>query len=916
MSLPASSSVGQTSNNSYFQLPKMSPGLKKIAALAFGCFALYAMMTPVGAAGVGTLGLAVAPLLNKRGGTGCTNATTYPNSAVDLASTTLNEGISAFDVSLTQLSSGNFLEALAGLSEIDMLSLTPSLQVSTQFTVEYLSPGAGGGGVANPVVQILSSGANSTVAALYSQAGTGKNVIDFTLLGDTFEVLNSNSTVLSLAGGLTASSVTTTNGVMTALVSSETVANLPTLVLYPKTGGAPTQVTLGTTTYSKGAVATTELSNGNVAVFWTSSGQVYGSVVTPSGSVVVTPIFVGVCATGAPISVVELENGNLVYGTINTSNQAEFLIANAELTTIVKTSTVLDGCTGETQVSLTALRDGFGFLVEDGLTVSGYYLGPTGSLIGQLPNDLGVSGGNIKLSLVSPLAGPVGSSQILISAANSATTNIGLSLLQIDTAPQVSVPISSPQTFQVGEQVALEASFTDLDTNWGDTLTYGYSTTPANGPNLSYNGTHLVGTIDPSNRGNNFTSALTATDTAGLSANTTFSVSVPDSPLVVTPVTSPVNVTLGYPFSWFVPNGTISSIFNDTLNFTWESILPSGLAFDAQKVEVSGTATSNNILGSIKQVLQAVNPFGTAAQTNITFNVESQPPEAKAPLPNNIFATVGSYVLNVANLVTDVFSLTFGLEGAPSSLSIDPNTGLISGETTSNQVGNYTFNVTICDLFKCLVWQPEFSLTSPTTPTGGPNGTATPPPATPTAPLVTNPVVGYSVTTGQSFYLELPSDLSSGPTVLKGTPSVDWLTFGQTSSGIYFIKSNGNVPYTAYDNTPITIAIHVASNDDPSGPATTYDLALGVQGLAAWQLAVTIVTTVGGAILSVAGFFGVKQWLEKRAKNAAKALGKSDLGGRMKSLSRKNSKTSNMEDGTLSDIPLTSPPPKPKSDFE
>jgi len=40
--------------------------------LAFGCLALYALTTPVGAAGVGALGLAVAPLLNKRG-TGCTN---------------------------------------------------------------------------------------------------------------------------------------------------------------------------------------------------------------------------------------------------------------------------------------------------------------------------------------------------------------------------------------------------------------------------------------------------------------------------------------------------------------------------------------------------------------------------------------------------------------------------------------------------------------------------------------------------------------------------------------------------------------------------------------------------------------------------------------------------------------------------
>jgi len=201
MSLPASSSVGQTSNNSYFQFPRMSPTLKKISAIAFACFAFYSMMTPVGVAGVGALGMAVAPLLNKRG-TGCTNATTYPNVAVDLASTTLSETPFThivFDHSIAQLASGSFLEGitLEGLEGINMYPLTSSLEVGTEFTINYLSPGTG---VSNPEVEILSLGANSTVAALYTQGGTGKNVIDYTLLGSTFDTLNSTSTVLNLNG--------------------------------------------------------------------------------------------------------------------------------------------------------------------------------------------------------------------------------------------------------------------------------------------------------------------------------------------------------------------------------------------------------------------------------------------------------------------------------------------------------------------------------------------------------------------------------------------------------------------------------------------------------------------------------------------------------------------------------------------
>ena len=870
------------------------------------------MMTPAGAVGLGALGLAATPLLIKRGG-GCTNATTSPNIAVELGTTTISQTYLA--QSIVQLPTGSFVEAIAGSTGVGLFPLSaPSLQVGSEFNVNYLSPGTG---VSNPAVQILSSGANNTVAAVYTQGGTGKNVVDFTMLDNNFNVLNSTSTVLSLTGSLTSSSTVTTKGVMTALVSSGSTSNLPTLLLYPKTGGAPSQVTLGTIAVSNGAVATTQMSNGNIAVFWTSSGGIYGSVVNPSGSVVVTPIFVGSCATVAPVSVTQLKNGNLVFATINSSNEAVYNIVNAALTTVVKAATIVDGCTGETQVSVTQLQDGFGFLTNDGSSVNSYYLGPTGNLMGQIPVVTG-SAANQGLSIVSSLTSPVGSSQMVVSVPQTGGSGVKVSFAQIDAAPQVSVPISSPKTFQVGEQVATPVSFTDVDAAWGDSLSYGVNTTPASGPNFSYNGTHLVGTIQPSNRGN-FTTTLTATDTAGLQANTTLFGNALDAPLVVNPVNSTVGMLLGKPFSWFVPNGTITSIFNDTLIYSVPTPLPNGISFDAQTLQFFGTPTSANPLTIFQEVLQAVNPFGTRSNTTISFQTFSLPPVENSLLPLSLGATAGnSFLYDLGSQIYDVFSVVYNMSGiAPSVISINKNSGLMSGTPPLSAVGNYTLIIMVCDLFKCLTWQPPLSIIPPAnpspTPTTGQNGTATPPPTMPTAPVVTNPLAGYSVTTGQSFYLKLPS-LCSVPVILNGTASVDWLTFGQDSSGDYYIQSKGSVPYTAYDVTPITVAIHIASKDDPSGPATIYDLPLGVQGLSAWQLAVAIVSPVLGITLSIAGFFGVNRWLQRRAVTGAKNA-VSSIAGRARSLSRKSSQSNGMETGTLSDIPLT-PPPKSRSDRE
>lgn len=908
------SARGQTvQSTNHWKIPKISPTIKKITAATGFLLALATVVSlPVSAGAVAVTGTvtALSPLLalayaerNRRSGP-CTNATTASNVAVQLDTNTISQ---TFVVqSLGQnLVTGTFLEAFASPIGINLSVLSPKGVFQFSFNLNYQAPGTGAT-IQDVALVPLPSG-NTTVSALYTQGGTGKNVFDFSIVNTT-NVLSTTSTVLTFTGDLAMSAVSTTAGVLVALVSASGTSIAPTLLLYPPSGGTPTSVSLfGAPSVTDAAVSSAVLPNGNIAVFFTDSGLIYGSVVTPTGSNVVTANPINTVGSSSPISVAALTNGNIVFTSVNSSGQVTVEIIESNLTTGVFQG-VVDGCTGESETFVVPIRNGFGVFVENGSALTCYYFGPTGTLLGKVP----VSTNNVAslpVSAVSPLVGPLGKSQVMVSIPQSGGTSVVVDLSQIDAAPLVATSISSPVTFPVEQPVAVPVSFTDADVigGWNDTLSITTNATTAGQPFLSYNGTHLIGTAQPNNRGN-VTGYLTATDSAGLTAVASFNGTVPDAPLQVGSVPAQ-NITLGYPFSWQWPVNAITSIYNDTLDFVLQSTLPIGLYFNATTQVISGTAASTNGLGIFSVVIEAFNYLGTSATNSVQLNTVSLPPQAMSTLPSSINATVGAYVLNLANLVTDVFTLNYGMTGNPSSLSIGPTSGLLTADFAPNDVGIYPLVVNICDLFKCLVWKPQLTVS--------PVPSASPPPATPTPTVISTPpsptppgvgVIPYgkTVKTGSSAYIDLSQVFTSkDPLTITASfdPPTPWMSLYQDpQTGLYSLV--GNVPYSAEQ---FTVYLNATSAiPGPNGqqlPVATAEFIVGITGISLPSLITSVVFPVFGFVTGVASCaFAWRKWRQRAI--TGKALVSRSLTQIRTSLSRRNS-TNNTE---LQEVP-SSPPP-------
>ena len=144
-------------------------------------------------------------------------------------------------------------------------------------------------------------------------------------------------------------------------------------------------------------------------------------------------------------------------------------------------------------------------------------------------------------------------------------------------------------------------------------------------------------------------------------ATITINVSAPPTPVITSSLVA--SGTGGQAFSYQITASNVPTTFNATG-------LPAGLTVNAAGL-ISGTPT---VSGSFMIPISAGNAAGTAMQTlNLTINLAA-PVITSA---NSTPATSGSpfsFQVTASNLPT-----TFGATGLPSGLSIDTNTGLITG---------------------------------------------------------------------------------------------------------------------------------------------------------------------------------------------------------------------------------------------
>jgi large repetitive protein len=271
---------------------------------------------------------------------------------------------------------------------------------------------------------------------------------------------------------------------------------------------------------------------------------------------------------------------------------------------------------------------------------------------------------------------------VTVNAVNDAPTTLGLPNLFDRDSASVTVPIAS--------------AFSDIDSS---TLTYSDGgTLAALGLTLNPTTGVISGTI-PANAstigGGIYTITITATDGDGASVSTTFTWTISniapnavddvastneDAPVTFNvlgndtdPDNDPLNVV-----SATATNGTVIVNPNNTLTFTPDP-------------DFNGTATVTYL------ITDGNGGFSTATAV-ITIAPVNDAPDA-TPLPNrsNLDGTVINIPASAQFSDREGDTLTFSAAGLPAGLSIDPNTGAITGTIASNAsvTNGGLYNVTI-----------------------------------------------------------------------------------------------------------------------------------------------------------------------------------------------------------------------------
>gem|GEM_PF-4266547 len=281
------------------------------------------------------------------------------------------------------------------------------------------------------------------------------------------------------------------------------------------------------------------------------------------------------------------------------------------------------------------------------------------------------------------------------------TATVTLNVTAVNDAPVVTPaapgePALPPRDNLDGDSVSVDASgpFSDID---GDDLTFSATGLP-DGLLIDPVTGVISGTLPPGTSANGpFNVVITATDSGGLSASTDFVWTVENIPPATTGLpdvqtqdSTAVNISTAAGFG---------DLDGDVLTYSAAG-LPPGLSIDPDTGVISGTpGSSASVDGPYSVVVTVTDAEGASAQSAFTLDVQNPAPVI-APMPPVTVVAGEPTVINVGANTADPdgdTDLTFSAPDLPPGLTLDPRTGIITGQPEVPQDTPYVFTVFVDD---------------------------------------------------------------------------------------------------------------------------------------------------------------------------------------------------------------------------
>ncbi|MBB1391433.1 putative Ig domain-containing protein [Shewanella sp. SG44-6] len=294
-----------------------------------------------------------------------------------------------------------------------------------------------------------------------------------------------------------------------------------------------------------------------------------------------------------------------------------------------------------------------------------------------------------------PTNSDVGTTAGIVISVNDGTVTIALTAFSIIVANTNDVPvISSIAILTAMQDQVYQYTFVVTDDDSGDVLTF-YAVVKPDWLNFNTATAVLSGTPTNADVGSHIVS-LKVTDSAGLSAEQSFSISVNninDAPEITSIAVISATQDQIYNYTLVASDADIG----DSLSLN-ALVKPSWLSFDTVTGVLSGTPTNADV-GSHVVSLKVTDSAGLSAEQNFSIsvnNVNDAPVISSTAITTATQDLVYNYIL-VANDADIGDSLSFNASVIPDWLSFDTATGILSGTPKNTDVGRHSVTLIVTD---------------------------------------------------------------------------------------------------------------------------------------------------------------------------------------------------------------------------